>query len=148
MSLLYAPVREIKLTCRNPSIYPLRRVADALSRGVGALMPPLVDGVMVSIGNSGTRKRQASGGKRKEAKRKRYSAPSGSNVYIPCKHSTKTLSCSDIRPNDVKKLRDKLYKVPEKLRQDSILSSLVVTKNVKRRRPNMPNQNKSLSTGS
>ncbi|KAG8269399.1 hypothetical protein J6590_004694 [Homalodisca vitripennis] len=111
-------------------------------------MEEVVDGVLVSIGNSRTCKRQASGGKRKETKRKRYSAPSGSNVYIPCKHSTKTLSCSDIRSNDVKKLRDKLYKVPEKLRQDSILSSLVVTKNVKRRRPNMPNQNKSLSAGS
>ncbi|KAG8329931.1 hypothetical protein J6590_075276 [Homalodisca vitripennis] len=74
----------------------------------------VVDGVLVSIGNSGTRKRQASGGKRKEAKRKPYSAPSGSNVYIPCKHSTKTLSCSDIRPNDVKKLLERLYKVPEK----------------------------------
>ncbi|KAG8300480.1 hypothetical protein J6590_075056 [Homalodisca vitripennis] len=39
-------------------------------------MEEVVDGVLVSTGNSGTRKRQASGGKRKEAKRKRYSAPS------------------------------------------------------------------------
>ncbi|KAG8312779.1 hypothetical protein J6590_015963 [Homalodisca vitripennis] len=39
-------------------------------------MEEVVDGVLVSNANSGTRKRQASGGKRKETKRKRYSAPS------------------------------------------------------------------------
>lgn len=111
-------------------------------------MEEVIDGVLVSNGNCGTRKRQRTGGKRTEAKKKRYSAPTGSNVYVPCKHSSKTFSCTDIRPNDVKKLRDRLYKVTDKLRQDSIIASLVITKNVTRRRPNNPNQNKSQSSGS
>ncbi|GBN46865.1 hypothetical protein AVEN_2928-2-1, partial [Araneus ventricosus] len=55
---------------------------------------------------------------------------------------------TDVRPNDVKKLRDRLYKVADKQRQDTIIASLVITKNVTRRRPNNPNQNKSLSSGS
>ncbi|XP_065640744.1 uncharacterized protein LOC136073224 [Hydra vulgaris] len=63
-------------------------------------------------------------------------------------HSTKKFSCCDIRPYDVKKLRDKLYKVPNKLRQDSIISSLVETKNVIRQRPNNPNLNKSHKSSS
>lgn len=111
-------------------------------------MEEVVDGVLVGTGNCGTRKRQVTGGKVKQAKIRRYSAPSGSNVYIPCKHSSKTLSCSEVRPRDVKKLRDRLYKVPDKQRQDCIIASLVVTKNVIRRRPNDPSKNKSKSLGS
>jgi hypothetical protein len=51
------------------------------------------------------------------------------------------------RPN-VMRLRHRIYSVPEKLRQDSVIASLVVLKNVKRRRPNAPDKNKSKSAGS
>ncbi|GBM58498.1 hypothetical protein AVEN_212752-1 [Araneus ventricosus] len=93
-------------------------------------MEEVIDGVLVSTANCGTRKRQRTGGKRTEAKKKQYSAPSGNNVYVPCKHSSETLSCTDVRPNDVKKLRDRLYKVADKQQQDTIIASLVITKNV------------------
>ncbi|GBL72625.1 hypothetical protein AVEN_127884-1 [Araneus ventricosus] len=99
-------------------------------------MEEVIDGVLVSTANCVTRKRHRTGGKRTEAEKKRYSEPSGNNVYVPCKHSSKTLSCTDVRPNDVKKLRDKLYKVADKQRQYSIIALLVITKNVTRRRPN------------
>ncbi|GBM05260.1 hypothetical protein AVEN_181639-1 [Araneus ventricosus] len=98
-------------------------------------MEVVIDGVLVSTANCGARKRQRTGGKRTEAKKKRYSAPSGNNVYVPCKHSSKAL-------------RDRLYKVADKQRQDTIIASLVITKNVTLRRPNNPNQNKSESSGS
>ncbi|GBN45476.1 hypothetical protein AVEN_271715-1 [Araneus ventricosus] len=51
-------------------------------------MEEVIDGVLVSTENCGTRKRQRTGGKRTEAKKKRYSAPSGNNAYVPCKHSS------------------------------------------------------------
>lgn len=70
------------------------------------------------------------------SEKKRYSTPSGSNVYVPCKHSRKTFSCVEVRINDVNKLLDSLYKAPDKERQDSIIALLLITKNVTRRKPN------------
>lgn len=81
-------------------------------------------------------------------KKEKYSAPSGSNVYVPCKYSRETLLCNDIRSNDVKKLRDRFYKFPEKQQQDSIVASLFVTKTATRSRPNDRNKNKSHFSGS
>ncbi|GBM33412.1 hypothetical protein AVEN_31414-1 [Araneus ventricosus] len=107
-------------------------------------MEEAIDGVLVSTANCGTRKRQRTNWWEKD--RSEIEAPSDNNVYVLCKHSSKTLLCTDVRPNDFKKLRNRLYKVADKKRQDSIIASLVITKNITRRRPNNPNQNKSQSS--
>lgn len=70
----------------------------------------------------------------KEAKTKRYSAPTDSNLFESCPHSTKRFRCSQILPVDAKSLRDELYKVPDKTLQDIFVSRLVQINQVKRRR--------------
>lgn len=65
-------------------------------------------GVPVSLINNDSRKRKKVTTKVKAAKIKRYSAPTGSVLFVPCKHNTKHLRCYQITPRDVKILRDKL----------------------------------------
>lgn len=54
--------------------------------------------------NCGMQQREKKCGKRKEAKMKRYSEPSGSITYFPCKYSSKTLLCANVTPTDIKRL--------------------------------------------
>jgi len=66
-------------------------------------------GVPVSSINCGSRKRKKKTSKVHAAKTKRYSAPPGVNIFVPCKHFNSKLQCKDIRPRDVKMVRDKIY---------------------------------------
>lgn len=78
----------------------------------------------VEGGNKGTRKCKKTGGKAASSNIRRYSAPQGSNLYKPCKHSTKIFFSYKVIPTVVKHLRDKLYRIPEKKLQASIIASL------------------------
>lgn len=100
------------------------------------------DTVAVGEASSGSRKRRKSGGKRASEKKERYAAPRGSNTFTACPHMSKRFRCGKIRPSDVKKIRAHLYSVPDKLRQDSIITSLIVIAPVSRRRPRPAQQNK------
>lgn len=96
--------------------------------------------------NNGSRKRRVTGGKRAAKKREKYSAPKIS-LFYPCQHNTKQFQCYKITPNDVNSIREELYKEPDKLRQDSMIASLVTTTSIKRRRPRPVQVNKRQKAG-
>lgn len=102
--------------------------------------------VEVRTVNNGSRKRRVTGGKRAANKKAKYSAPRVS-LYYPCQHNTKQFQCCKISPNDVNSMRRELYKEPDKLRQDSMIASLVTTTNIKRRRPRPVHGNKRKKSG-
>lgn len=89
----------------------------------------------VSEGNQGSRKKKKSISKHEVAKKVRYSAPSGTNVFAPCNHNNKTLKCCKIRPNHAIEFRKKLYSLSDKLKQDELVSRLICQSKVKRNRP-------------
>lgn len=93
------------------------------------------DTVEIQDSNCGSRKRRSTGGKRVLAKMAKYSRIRNCNVIKPCAHNTKNFRCSRVTPNHVAKIRENLCSVPEKLVQDGIISSLIQTQEVKRRRP-------------
>lgn len=97
--------------------------------------------------NSGSRKKSSTGGKRKILKDNRYAAPKRPLIFVPCKHNTKRFSCVQIKPNDIKAFKQDFFKVTDKVRQDNIISHLVSTSHIKRRRPRPTNQNKKQKPG-
>ncbi|CAG4992824.1 unnamed protein product [Parnassius apollo] len=99
------------------------------------------DTIEVQAGNSDSRKRRITGGKRIAAIKMKYSKLYNSNVIHPCAHDTKIFRCSKVTPKHVMHMRTKLCSVPEKLAQDGITSPLIQTHQVKRRRPRVkPNK--------
>lgn len=58
------------------------------------------ESVVIHVSNQGSRKRKKHVSPRENAKKMRYSTPSGSNVFTPCKHNNKAFKCFKIRPND------------------------------------------------
>lgn len=97
--------------------------------------------------NSGSRKKPFTGGKRAASKIARYSAPKRTLIFEPCRHNTDLFACVKFRPRDLKVFRANFFEKPDKVRQDSIISTLIKTKEVKRRRPRTSNKNKTQKRG-
>lgn len=91
--------------------------------------------VLVREGSVGSRKKRLTGGKRQSLKEARHSKPRKALVLEPCKHDDKQFVCNKFRPRDLKIFHSNFYKYPDKIRQDSLVSTLVSTSSVKRRRP-------------
>lgn len=92
--------------------------------------------ISVEEGNSGSRKKNKTVGVREKAKNIRYSAPAGCRVFTPCIHNNKRFKCVQVRPEDAKTIRNSLYNIPNKLIQDTMISSFLGFSSVKRKRPN------------
>lgn len=103
--------------------------------------------VLVGESSFGRRKRICTGGKRKKEKEARYATPKKPLVFQPCAHDTAKFACHKFRPRDVKIFNNNFYKYPDKIRQDSIVSTLVNTSEVKRRRSRPTAFNKSKKPG-
>lgn len=82
-----------------------------------------------------TRTRQTSGGKSKKLKDNRFAAPRRALVLIPCKHNTKSFACGKIRHYDIEGFKEGLFKFPDKVRQDCLISQLVHSVSLNRRSP-------------
>lgn len=97
--------------------------------------------VLVRDGNIGSRKRQAKESSSSLRKKKLYSKPRNSNTFIPCAHNSKSFQCGKFTPPDAMEIRNRIYSVPDKIRQDRLVSNLLTLKNVVRRRqrPNRKN---------
>lgn len=92
--------------------------------------------VVVRENNQGSRRKKKGVSLRTVAKKKRYSRPSGSSVFIPCKHdSKKNFQCAKVLPLDALRFRKKLYGVCEKQVQDQFVSRYIEHGSVKRQRP-------------
>lgn len=65
--------------------------------------------ILVQLGNEGSRKRQRNIPKREVEKNARHSAPSGSNVFIPCKLKSRGFMCCKVKPKDALCFRKKFY---------------------------------------
>lgn len=93
--------------------------------------------VLVCENNQGARrKRKGVSLLRTTAKKKRYSVPSGSNVFVPCKHdSKKNFQCVRVRPIDALRFRKKVYGTCDKQYQDQFVSRYIEHSAVKRQRP-------------
>lgn len=92
-------------------------------------------GVVVREANLGSRKKPKTVSKRELHKKQRYSTPSGCNVFVPCKHNSKTLQCSQVRPTDAIFFRKILFSKNEKYYQDQMISRFIQVLSVKRKRP-------------
>lgn len=103
--------------------------------------------VSVGSSNSGSRKRKSQGTERERNKKVRYSQPRRALSFNPCTHNTKKLSCITFRPRHLKQFQENYYKKSEKIRQDNIIGSLIVTNSVKRRRPRPALLNKKQKPG-
>lgn len=101
----------------------------------------------VSEGSVGSRKKRITGGVRQTLKTARYTKPNRPLVFEPCKHNNKHFACAEFRPRDLKIFRSNFFKFPNKIRQDSIISTLLTTSNVKRRRPRPIDNNKRKKPG-
>lgn len=103
--------------------------------------------VLVGDSNVGRRKRIHTGGARQKAKEARYAKAKTTLVFHPCQHNTDKFACYKFRPRDVKIFNSNFYKFPDKIRQDSIISTLVQTSDIKRRRSRPVASNKSQKPG-
>lgn len=91
--------------------------------------------VFVKDVSRGSRKKQKTLSLREKEKHKRYSAPSGFNLFTPCKHKNRQFLCSYVRPGDSLLIRNKLYSKPDKCVQDNKIAGWISIRNVKRHRP-------------
>lgn len=96
-------------------------------------------GVLVKNSSQGSRKKFKKPTKREIAKNLRHSAPSGCNVFTPCKHNTKVFQCAKVRPQDALKYRKTLYCSSNKQLQDQKVSRLISHNGVKRQRSRTTN---------
>uniref|UniRef100_A0A8D8U0B0 Uncharacterized protein n=1 Tax=Cacopsylla melanoneura TaxID=428564 RepID=A0A8D8U0B0_9HEMI len=99
------------------------------------IVPPPEDSesvVTVRDGNEGSRKKQKRPSLRSS---KDYSAPAGSNVFIPCLHNTKTYKCCKIRPADAIRFRNSLFGKDIKQYQDEYVSRYIRHRDIRRQRP-------------
>lgn len=103
--------------------------------------------VLVGEHSVGSRKKKHSGGKRSSLKKARYQAPKKPLLFKPCKHDNDKFACFKFRPRDLKIFHSNFYKSPDKLRQDSIVATLVKTSEVKRRRARPVAMNKKQKPG-
>lgn len=84
--------------------------------------------ILVHLGNDGSRKRQCNIPKREVEKNARHSAPSGSNVFIPCKHKSRGfMLCCKVKPKDALCFRKKLFNSNHKQVQDQFVSRFRVS---------------------
>lgn len=91
------------------------------------------DLVLVKEGKTGSRKRGKSVSKREAKQIKKYgTAPTGSGVFIPCKHNNKSLKCCKVCPKDAIDYRSQLYSLTDKQKQEEYVSRLIVQSKVKR----------------
>lgn len=94
-----------------------------------------------------SRKRAQSGEKRKKEKEERYAEPKTPHVFEPCAHDTVKFAFHKFRARAFKEFNNKFYMFPDKIRQDSIVSTLVNKSEIKRRsRPTTLNKSKKLRT--
>lgn len=101
--------------------------------------------ILVSTGNCGIPKKSGNWWEKEQSEKEKVFSTFRQQCLCFMQTFQETLTFTEVRPNDVK-LRNRLYKFPDKQQPHSIIPLLLVTKKFNGRQPNNPNQNKSHSS--